>query len=86
MGIAEFDDGWIARYGESGPLTDAHAGKVCAIGLADGRLLVKVPQRGADGVWRLHGNRPDDVPLPGAIAWAADADALRPGWGYPELA
>ena len=60
-------------------VTDDLLGRLCVVGLADGRVLVKLVQRGRrEGRFTLHGQFGDAV-LDAEVAWAARVISIAPG-------
>lgn len=73
------DDGWLLYYDtRREPPTDELMGKLCVVGLADGRVVVKKLLRGSrDGMYHLisvHG----DPMIDQAVKWAARVSWIEP--------
>lgn len=71
-------DRWLAFYDNvSDPPHDGLVGRVCVVGLEDGRIVVKLLQRGRDqGTWDLLANT--EPPIYGVNAiWAAPVSFIR---------
>ncbi len=78
--LGTFFDGWLVFYDDvRSPITDDLVGRLCVVGLEDGRILVKMVQRSRSGVGRfdLHGQFGDPV-LDVDVAWAAPVKSFAP--------
>ncbi len=73
-------NGWRVYFDDRRePVTDDLIGRLCVVGLADGRVLVKQVLRGrADGRFELHGQFGDPV-LDADVLWAARVKNMMPG-------
>lgn len=71
VSMGKMFDRWLVYYDERrSPVTDDMLGKLCVVGLADGRVLVKELQRGKGGLYNLLS--PNDGPMRDeAVEWAA---------------
>ena len=72
--------GWRVYFDDRrAPVTDDLIGRLCIVGLTDGRILVKVVSRGrGPGRFVLHGQFGDASP-DAEGAWAARVTAVMPG-------
>ena len=72
-------DGWRVYFDDRRePVTDDLIGRLCVIGLADGRVLVKQIRRGrAEGQFELHGQFGEPV-LDADVVWAAKVTSMMP--------
>ena len=78
--LGSFFDGWLVFYDDvRSPVTDDLLGRLCVVGLADGRVLVKMirQSRTDRGLFDLHGQFSDPV-LDVAIVWAAPVKSIVP--------
>ncbi len=78
--LGPFFDGWMVFYDDvRRPVTDDIVGKLCVVGLADGRVLVKrlVRSPGSRGLFHLYGQFGDPV-LDAAVDWAAQVKVVVP--------
>lgn len=73
-------DGWRVFFDDRrDPVTEDLVGRLCVVGLTDGRVLVKQLLRGrAEGRFELHGQFGEPV-LDAEVGWAARVTALMPG-------
>ena len=73
-------DGWRVFFDDRREaVTDDLIGRLCVVGLADGRVLVKRILRGSSaGLFALHGQFGDPV-LDADVAWAAKVSSIAPG-------
>ena len=73
-------DGWLAYYDDRHePMSDALTGKLCVVGLDDGRILIKIPRAArTPGTWHLFPNSGGDVIMDAKVLWAARVIELRP--------
>lgn len=71
-------DRWLVFFDEvRSPVTPDLIGKICVVGLVDGRILVKKIRQGARGLYDLVSNA--DEPIRGvAIEWAARVKTMVP--------
>ena len=78
--LGPFFDGWLVFFDDvRSPVTDDIIGKLCVIGLEDGRVLIKrlIRSRSAPHLFHLYGQFGDpllDVP----ILWAARVKSVMP--------
>lgn len=73
-------DTWLVFYDDvRSPVTDDLIGRVCVVGLADDRIVVKKIVRNGRGGFNLESNarREDDIP-DAVIEWAAKVKDIRP--------
>ncbi|MDX7952794.1 LexA family transcriptional regulator [Lichenihabitans sp. Uapishka_5] len=76
--LGSFFDGWLVFYDDvRSPITDDLVGRLCVVGLEDGRVLVKRVQRCRNGHFDLYGQFGDPV-LDVTIAWAAPVKSFAP--------
>lgn len=78
--LGTFFDGWLVFYDDvRSPVTDDLVGRLCVVGLEDGRVLVKklFRSRGDPGRFDLHGQFGDPV-IDVAVAWAAPVKSFAP--------
>lgn len=73
-------DGWLVYYDDrKGILTPEMLGEPCIIGLADGRVLMKIPYEGRDGLFDLvSSNQVYDVMRDQVVEWASLVTAIVP--------
>jgi phage repressor protein C with HTH and peptisase S24 domain len=72
------DDGDLLYYDERrNPPTPDMSGKLCVVGLADGRVLVKQLFLGRDGTYNLFSTNADPI-MDAEIEWAARVTAIVP--------
>lgn len=73
-------NGWLLFYDDvRTPVTDDLIGKMCVVGLADGRVLVKEMQRGhLKGRFTLHSNIGEPPIYDAEVNWAARVKDMRP--------
>jgi hypothetical protein len=71
-------DGWVLFYDDvRSPVTDDLIGRLCVVGLEDGRVLVKEIRRGTlPGRFTLWSNHPPIYDAP--VLWAARVRGMRP--------
>lgn len=71
-------DRWLVFYDDvRSPVTSDLLGRLCVVGLADERVLIKKIQRGGDGLFDLLSNTED--PIKGvAVDWAARVKIMVP--------
>lgn len=72
-------DGWIAYYDETRePVREDHIGRLCVVGLPDGRVLVKwVYASRTPGFYHLHSETEPPI-NDQEVTWASRVDALMP--------
>ena len=76
--LGTFFDGWLVFYDDvRSPITDDLVGRLCVVGLEDGRILVKMVHMNRSGRFDLHGQFGEPV-LDVAIAWAAPVKSFSP--------
>lgn len=76
--LGAFFDGWLVFYDDvRSPITEDLIGRLCVVGLEDGRILVKMVQKNRSGGFDLFGQFGDPV-LDAAIAWAAPVKSFAP--------
>ncbi len=73
-------NGWRVYFDDRREaVTEDLLGRLCVVGLADGRVLVKQVLRGrAEGRFELHGQFGDPV-LDAEVTWAARVKSMMPG-------
>jgi hypothetical protein len=72
-------DRWLIYYDDvRRPVTADLIGKLCVVGLADDRILVKKIRRGRNGLFDLVSNTDDDVIRDAVIEWAARVKIMVP--------
>jgi len=73
-------NGWRVFFDDRRePVTDDLVGRLCVVGLADGRVLVKQVLRGrTGGRFELHGQFGEPV-LDAEVLWAAKVKSMMPG-------
>src|SRR5690606_31648593 len=76
-GVAE--DGWIVYYDDRRePVTDDLLGRLCIVGLADGRALIKKIQKGSSpGLFHLYSSSAEPI-FDAPVEWAAKVNFLKP--------
>lgn len=77
--LGSFFDRWIVFYDDvRRPITPDLIGKLCVVGLADGRVLIKKPIRAKQrGLYHLFSQAEDPI-LDAAVEWAARVKAIVP--------
>lgn len=76
--LGEMFDRWLVFYDEvRSPVTPDMIGKVCVVGLPDGRILVKKVKRARDGLYDLLSNNAEPIRSV-AIEWAARVKHMGP--------
>ena len=76
--LGSFFDGWMVFYDDvRSPITDDLMGRLCVVGLEDGRIMVKMVQRSRGGRFDLHGQFGDPI-LDVTVAWAAPVKSFAP--------
>ena len=80
LSLGPIFDGWRVYFDDRRePVTDDLIGRLCVVGLADGRILVKTLTRGrSSGAFDLHGQFGDPV-LDIEVLWAARVTSMMPG-------
>lgn len=72
-------NGWLAFYDDRRePLTLDLVGRLCVVGLADGRILIKIPRQAPRGLFHLFPNAGGDVIPDAKVTWAARVIHLAP--------
>jgi hypothetical protein len=73
-------NGWVAYYDDvREPITDDLIGWLCVVGLADGRVLIKIPRRSkTKGLYHLESNIGGEFITDVEIVWAARVKAVLP--------
>ena len=77
--LGPFFNGWLVFFDDvRSPVTDDIVGKLCVVGLPDGRVLIKrlIRSRSA-GLFHLYGQFGDPI-LDVAVAWAAQVKSVVP--------
>lgn len=71
---------WLVFYDDvRSPIEDNMLNRLCVVGLADDRILVKKVERARNGRFRLVSNNPEEPPIDDVvIEWAALVSGLRP--------
>ncbi len=78
--LGPFFNGWLVFFDDvRSPVTDDIVGKLCVVGLKDGRVLVKrlIRSRSAAELFHLYGQFGDPI-LDVAVAWAAQVKSVMP--------
>ena len=80
LSLGPIFDGWRVYFDDRRePVTDDLIGRLCVVGLADGRILVKTLSRGrSNGAFDLHGQFGEPV-LDIEVLWAARVTSMMPG-------
>lgn len=74
-----FDDGLIFYDEMRSPVAPDLHGRLCVVGLADGRVLVKILRPAAEGRYHLLSNAAEEPPLRDLeVEWAARVKEVRP--------
>lgn len=73
-------NGWLAFYDDRrSPITDDLIGRLCVVGLDDGRILIKTPRRARSrGRFHLLPNAGGDTISDAKIVWAARVTGMAP--------
>lgn len=73
-------DGWLAFYDDTrSPVTEDLIGRLCIVGLDDGRVLIKTPRQArSKGRYHLYPSGPGDVIPDVKIVWAARVKGMAP--------
>ncbi len=76
--LGELFDRWLVFYDDvRRPVTEDLIGKLCVVGLADGRVLIKKIGRSTNGLYDLLSEK--EPPIENAvIEWAARVNAMAP--------
>lgn len=71
---------WLVFYDDvRSPIEDNMLNRLCVVGLADDRILVKKVERVRNGRLRLISNNPEEPPIDDVvIEWAALVSSMRP--------
>jgi transcriptional regulator with XRE-family HTH domain len=78
--LGSFFDGWLVFYDDvRSPITDDLIGRLCVVGLEDGRVLIKMIMRskGNRELFDLHGQFGEPI-LDAAVTWAAPVKSFVP--------
>jgi transcriptional regulator with XRE-family HTH domain len=78
--LGPFFNGWLVFFDDvRSPVTDDIVGKLCVVGLKDGRVLVKrlVRSRGSGSLFHLYGQFGDPI-LDVELRWAAQVKSVMP--------
>lgn len=78
--LGPFFNGWLVFFDDvRSPVTDDIIGKLCVVGLEDGRVLVKrlVRSRSSSQLFHLYGQFGDPL-LDTAVKWAAQVKSVMP--------
>lgn len=73
-----FDHGIVFYDDVRSPVTPDLHGRLCVVGLEDGRVLVKLLRAANDGTFHLFSNSMDDPMLNERVSWAARVKDVRP--------
>lgn len=73
-----FDEGIVFYDDVRSPVTEDLHGRLCVVGLEDGRVLVKVLRSAGDGTYHLISNTAEEPLLNEHVAWAARVKAVNP--------
>lgn len=73
-----FDESIIFYDDVRSPVTPDLHGRLCVVGLLDGRVLVKILKNAGDGTYHLFSNTMDEPMLNEPVAWAARVKGVRP--------
>lgn len=73
-----FDEGIVFYDDVRSPVTPDLHGRLCVVGLNDGRVLVKILRSAGDGSFHLFSNTMDEPMLNEDVAWAARVKDVRP--------
>lgn len=72
-------DSWLVFYDDvRSPVTPDMHGRLCVVGLSDGRVLVKRLRPGANGLFHLDSNSNEATLTDQAVDWAAAVTHMRP--------
>lgn len=76
--LGELFDRWLVFFDEvQSPVTSALVGKLCVVGLTDGRVLVKKLKRASEGLYDLLSNTEEPIRAV-AVEWAARVKTMAP--------
>lgn len=78
--LGPFFNGWLVFFDDvRSPVTDDIVGKLCVVGLGDGRVLIKrlVRSRGSNSLFHLYGQFGDPI-LDVPVKWAAQVKSVVP--------
>lgn len=76
--LGELFDRWLVYYNDvRSPITTDLYGKLCVVGLADGRVMVKKVRRTREGLYDLISNNDDPIKNV-VVEWAAQVTDMRP--------
>lgn len=73
-----FDEGIVFYDDVRSPVTEDLHGRLCVVGLGDGRVLVKILRSAGDGTYHLFSNTVEEPLLNEIVAWAARVKDVRP--------
>lgn len=73
-----FDEGIVFYDDVRSPVTPDLHGRLCVVGLEDGRVLVKILRSAGDGTFHLFSNTLEEPLLNEPVAWAARVKDVRP--------
>lgn len=78
--LGELFDRWLVFFDDvRRPITPDLIGKLCVVGLADGRILVKKVRRGKEGLFTLISDGLREPPIENvAVEWAARVKTMVP--------
>lgn len=78
VSLGELFDRWLVYFDDvRSPVTPDLIGKLCVVGVSDGRILVKKLRRGRDGLYDLLSNT--EPPIEGVVIdWAAKVKSMEP--------
>jgi transcriptional regulator with XRE-family HTH domain len=73
-----FDNGWVFYDDVRSPVTEDLHGRLCVVGLTDGRVLVKILKPATGGRFHLLSNTAEPPLLDEEVQWAARVKEVRP--------
>ncbi len=73
-----FDHGLVFYDDVRSPVTPDLHGRLCVVGLGDGRVLVKLLRSAGDGTYHLISNSVEEPILNAEVTWAARVTDVRP--------
>ena len=73
-----FDEGIVFYDDVRSPITPDLHGRLCVVGLEDGRVLVKIIRSANDGTFHLFSNTMEEPMLNERLVWAARVKEVRP--------
>lgn len=78
--LGPFFESWLVYYDDvRSPVTEDMTGRLCVVGLTDGRILIKRIVRDGRGGYNLVSNSPTEPPIENApIEWAAIVTDMKP--------